>query len=216
MAGRITALVIQKKNKERVSVYIDEEFAFGLALIEAAKLKKGQTLTGADILRLKALDEVEVAYDKALHFLSFRPRSEDEVRRNLKKKEISAGAIDRVIERLERAGFLNDAEFARLWTESRDAARPRSARALRYELRQKGVSDGSIEEAISDLDEDDAAYRAGQSKLRSYAGSDEADFKRRMGSFLARRGFGYDVVRDVVIRLWEESGEEAASDEAEE
>jgi regulatory protein len=216
MAGRITALVIQKKNKERVSVYIDEEFAFGLALIEAAKLKKGQTLTEADIQRLKALDEVEVAYDKALHFLSFRPRSEDEVRRNLKKKEISAGAIDRVIERLERAGFLNDAEFARLWAESRDAARPRSARALRYELRQKGVSDGSIEEAISDLDEDDAAYRAGQSKLRSYAGSSEADFKRRMGSFLARRGFGYDVVRDVVIRLWEESGEEAASDEAEE
>jgi regulatory protein len=153
MAGTITALVAQKRNKERVNVYLDGEFAFGLALIEALKLHKGQQLSDDDIARLKALDEIEVAHDRALNFLSYRPRSSEEVRRNLHQKEFAEQTIETVIERLTGAGLLDDAAFARYWVDNRERFEPRSRRALRYELRQKGVPDAAIQAALGDLDE---------------------------------------------------------------
>lgn len=206
MAGTITALVVQKRNKERVNVYLDGEFAFGLALAEAIKLKKGQTLSDEDIARLKALDEIEVVHERALNLLSHRPRSAEEVRRKLRdsKQEFSDTAIETVIERLERAGLLDDEAFARYWVDNRERFNPRSARALRHELRQKGVSDQVADKVLADLDEQDAAYRAAQAKVRRYAHADEAEFRKRMGGYLSRRGFAYGVVRDVLDRLWDE------------
>jgi regulatory protein len=204
MAGTITALVAQKRNKERVNVYLDGEFAFGLALIEALKLHKGQQLSDDDIARLKALDEIEVAHDRALNFLSYRPRSSEEVRRNLHQKEFAERTIETVIERLTGAGLLDDAAFARYWVDNRERFEPRSRRALRYELRQKGVPDPAIQAALDDLDEEDAAYRAASARLRRYARADEETFRKRLGDFLARRGFGYEIVRDVLDRLWQE------------
>ncbi|MEJ2149379.1 MAG: RecX family transcriptional regulator [Chloroflexota bacterium] len=204
MAGTITALAAQKQNKERVNVYLDGEFAFGLALIEALKLHKGQQLSDDDIARLKALDEIEVAHDRALNFLSYRPRSSEEVRRNLHQKEFAEQAIETVIERLTGAGLLDDAAFARYWVDNRERFEPRSRRALRYELRQKGVPDPAIQAALDALDEEDAAYRAASARLRRYARADEETFRKRLGDFLARRGFGYEIVRDVLDRLWQE------------
>jgi regulatory protein len=204
MAGTITALVAQKRNKERVNVYLDGEFAFGLALIEALKLHKGQQLSDDDIARLKALDEIEVAHDRALNFLSYRPRSSEEVRRNLHQKEFAEQTIETVIERLTGAGLLDDAAFARYWVDNRERFEPRSRRALRYELRQKGVPDAAIQAALDDLDEEDAAYRAASARLRRYARADEETFRKGLGNFLARRGFGYGIVRDVLDRLWQE------------
>lgn len=206
MAGTITALVVQKRNKERVNVYLDGEFAFGLALAEAIKLKKGQTLSDEDIARLKALDEVEVVHERALNLLSYRPRSAEEVRRKLRdsKQDFSDTAIETVIERLERAGLLDDEAFARYWVDNRERFNPRSARALRHELRQKGVSDQVADKVLADLDEQDAAYRAAQAKVRRYAHADEDEFRKRMGGYLSRRGFAYGVVRDVLDRLWDE------------
>lgn len=206
MAGKITALVVQKRNKERVNVYLDGEFAFGLAMIEAVKLKKGQELTDENINRLKALDEIEVVHDRALNLLSYRPRSAEEVRRKLRqsKQVFSDTAIDQAVEKLERAGLLDDEAFARYWVSNREQFSPRSARALRHELRQKGVSNRAIDSALSDLDEQDAAYRAAQAKVRRYAQADEKTFRKRLGGYLSRRGFSYGIVREVLDRLWEE------------
>ena len=201
MAGTITALVVQKRNKERVNVYLDGEFVFGLAMIEALKLHKGQKLSDEDIARLKALDEIEKAHERALNYLSYRPRSVDEVRRNLLEKYPET-AVEAVIERLERAGLLNDQEFARFWVENRDRFKPRSERALRYELRQKGISDADIDLALDALDEEDAARRAAEDRARRYRNADEETFRKRMSDFLARRGFSYGIIRDVVDQLW--------------
>jgi len=135
MAGTITALRFQKRNKYRVNVYIDGQFAFGLAAIEAARLRVGQTLSDDDVARLRMRDEVERAYERALNFLSYRPRSEAEVRRNLRKKNVEEEVVEEVTGRLTRAGLLNDQEFARYWVENRLQFNPRGARALRHELR---------------------------------------------------------------------------------
>jgi len=206
MAGKITALVVQKRNKERVNVHLDGEFAFGLAMSEAMKLKKGQLLSDEDIARLKALDEIEVARERALNFLSFRPRSIAEVRRNLKDKDHTETAIEAVIERLMRIGLLDDKAFARFWVENRDRFKPRSPRAIRYELRQKGVADDAIQLALEDLDVEDAAYRAAEKRVRRYQKEDFYTFRKKMSDYLARKGFNYDVIRDVLDRICEEYG----------
>ena len=204
MAGTVTALVVQKKNKERVNVYLDGEFAFGLAMIEALKLRKGQRLSDEDLARLQALDEIEVAHERALTFLSYRPRSAQEVRRRLAEKGISPDAIETVIDRLRQAGLLDDRAFARFWIENRQQFKPRGGRALRHELRQKGVAGPIIEEALASLDEDEAAYQAALARARRYVDADETTFRKRLGDFLTRRGFDYAVVRDVLDRLWRE------------
>lgn len=215
MAGTITGLVVQKKNKERVNVYIDGDFAFGLAMIEAIKLHKGQQLTDQEIERLKALDEIEVAHERALNFLSYRPRSGDEVRANLREKRYSDSVIEQIIERLERAGLIDDESFARYWVENREQFKPRSSRGLRYELRKKGVEDDAIEAALEGLDEEESAYRAALDRARRTPHTSKQYFAKRLGDFLSRRGFTYQVVRPVVDRLWTElsEGDESAHDD---
>ena len=83
---RITAIEPQQKNPQRVNIYLDGEFAFGLAAIVATWLKVGQDIDETQAAKLKAEDEREVTYQKALHFLSFRPRSSAEVHQNLIKR----------------------------------------------------------------------------------------------------------------------------------
>lgn len=207
MAGTITSLVVQKRNKDRVNVYIDGEYAFGLAMIEAIKLRKGQVLNADEIARLKSLDEVETAHERALNYLSFRPRSAAEVRRNLREKEVPDSVIEQVIERLERTGLVDDTAFARFWVENREMSKPRSERGLRFELRQKGVADDAINAALTEINEDDSAYRAALERARRIPRTDKQVFAKRLGDFLARRGFSYSVVRETVDRLWDELSE---------
>ncbi len=215
MAGTITALIVQKHNKERVNVYLDGEFAFGLAMIEALNLRKGQILSDEEIQRLKSLDEIEQAQEHTLNFLSYRPRSVEEVRRNLRNspKRFSAEAIEAVIERLQQAGLLDDEAFARFWVDNRQQFGPRSAQALRYELRQKGVPDETIQAALSDLDESEAAYRAVQSRIRRYRHADERAFRKQLGDYLSRRGFSYSTIREVLNRLWAEMAQTPEHDQ---
>jgi regulatory protein len=198
MAGKITALRFQKRNKNRVNVYIDGQFAFGLAAIEAAHLQVGQTLSADDIARLQRQDEVEKAYERALNFLSYRPRSEAEVRRNLRKKKVNDEVIDKAVDRLTRAGLLNDREFARYWVENRLQFNPRGARALRHELRRKGVSTSIIDDALADLDETDAARKVAEAGARRLANLEAREFRRKLGAYMARRGFSYAVIKPLV------------------
>ncbi len=201
----ITALEWQKRNKERVNLYLDGEFAFGLSAIEAAKLRKGQTLSQAEITALRHEDAVQQAVDRAANFLSYRPRSTQEVRRNLSQKGTPPPVIEVTIERLNALGYLDDCEFARYWVKNRNTFKPRGPRALRYELRQKGVSSAVINETIDEMvDEDVAACEAARSKVRGLRGNSHREFKRRLSNFLQRRGFNYSTINNALEQLIEE------------
>lgn len=199
--GVITALEIQKKNKERVNVYLDGEFAFGLALIEAAKLRKGQTLTEADITVLRQQDTITRAVDTAARFLAYRPRSTQEIRQNLKSKDYSEIVVEEAIHRLMTLGYLDDEAFARFWLENRETFKPRGPMALRHELRQKGVEDAVIDRVLASMDTEDSAYRAAQARLSRLRGSTQQVFQQKISSFLQRRGFNYAVSREVIDQL---------------
>lgn len=204
MVRKITALKLQKRNKNRVNIYLDGEYAFGLAKIVAAWLKVGQELTDEKIKQLQEQDTTDVALQKAINFLSYRPRSEDEVRKNLKKKDFEEHVITKVMERLLRNGLVDDQKFAKLWVENRSEFRPRGSRVLRMELREKGIHEEIIESVTSNIDEDHLAYQAAMKQARKYHQLEWQDFRKKMYGFLARRGFDYGIISSIVQKTWEE------------
>lgn len=200
----ITRLQIQQKNKERVNIFLNEEYAFSLELMLAAGLRKGQQLTEADIAALQAEDERKRAYAAALTFLGQRVRSQTEVAQRLEQREFSPEAIQQTMARLQQEGYLDDTTFGQQWVANRQRFRPRSERALRYELRRKGMDNSIIDEVIeeAEIDEDAAAWAALEPKIARWQGLERAPFSQKAGGFLARRGFGHEVARRVIERAW--------------
>lgn len=213
MANTITAITQQKRNPQRVNVYLEGEFAFPLAKIVAAWLNVGQALPPEKIEELKSQDGVEAALQRALNFISYRPRSQAEVERNLRKYEVSEDVIPTVVERLKAGHLLDDNDFARRWVEDRAAFKPRGAYALRAELRQKGLADGIIEETLQSLDEASLARLAAQRKLRVLKELDWVDFRNKLAAHLSRRGFGYELVAEVCRETWQSLHNKEAQEE---
>ena len=211
MEHRITALTAQKRNQQRVNVYLDGEFAFGLSRIVAAWLQVGQVIGDEKIELLKAEDEREVAFQQAVRYLSYRPRSEAEVRQQLESQDLSEQAIQDAVERLARNGLLDDNRFASTWVENRSEFRPRGRRALAFELRRMGVSPQVIESSLEGIDENELAYQAGLKQVRKYQRLEWQDFRQKMIAFLARRGFNYEVSNPVAARLWAEQHQNDAT-----
>ena len=201
MAGRITAIQVQKKNSQRANIFLDGEFAFGLALIEATKLSKGQYLGDEDVIALRTADEQARAYESALNFLSYRPRSSDEVARRLRKKAFCESTIEHTVQRLSWAGLVDDQEFARYWINNREQFKPRGVRALRYELRQKGIAGHIIDDLVQDVDELDGAFRAVSPKCAKWQHLDPHTFRRKLTGYLQRRGFNYEIISQVWERI---------------
>lgn len=206
--GRITAIEPQARHANRFNLYIDDQFAIGLSDILAAKLRVGQELDVEAISTLEREESVETAHEKALRFLEPRPRSASELRQHLQKKKIEGDVIDRVIERLTEAGLLNDAAFAKYWVENREEFRPRAFRALRYEMRQKGLDNAAITSALAGVDESESAYHAGVTRARRWYGLEHREFLQKIIPFLVRRGFDYGVAKSAADRLWNDKDKE--------
>jgi len=222
MNKKITALTAQQgrgrprsQKSERLNVFLDGEFAFGVDAEVAARigLHVGMALTEADVASLQGEDEEARYYNDALRFLSFRPRSTVEVERYLRGRGADDVAVAGIMERLGRARLVDDEAFTRYWIENRGAFSPRGARSLQAELRAKGVDRGQIDEVLEESEEGEGerAYAAGLKRLRLLARLDEDEFRRRMYGFLQRRGFDYETVRATTERLWQERDQVASS-----
>jgi regulatory protein len=201
---KITAIEVQKRTPNRVNIHLDGEFAFGLARIVAVWLRVGQEVSEEKIAQLIAEDARERAYQQAMLFLSYRARSESEIRKNLRKHEIPEPVIDQTIERLRQDGLANDNQFAQAWVENRNTFRPRSRRMMAMELKQKGLADEDIQSAIANVDDGASAYEAARKRAVRFKGLEWNDFRRKLSDFLGRRGYSYSVIAPVVTRIWNE------------
>jgi regulatory protein len=211
MDRTVTALTAQKKNPNRINVFLDGEFAFGLSRIVAAWLRIGEALSEEKIERLKAQDSLEVATQSAIELLSYRPRAEAEIRKRLVEKGFRTEDVDAVLGRLREAGLVSDEAFARAWADNRATFRPRSKRMVAIELRQKGVAEETIEQTLNELpQDDDMAYQSALRYARRLEGLEWDEFRKKLGGHLGRKGFSYDVVSEVTRRIWKELREEAA------
>jgi regulatory protein len=122
----------------------------------------------------------------------------------LEKKDVAEPEIETIVERLERAGLIDDMAFAQFWVENRVRFRPKGPRALRYELRRKGIRDEVIDRALEPVDAPAGAYQAAAKKARQLHKVDSTTFRRKIIEYLARRGFDYEVAREVAERHWTE------------
>lgn len=208
MAGTITAIEPQKQNKERVNVYLDGQFAFGLAAIEAVRLRVGQCLSDEEIARLQERDAVERALQAAIRLLSYRPRSRAELQQRLTQKGYAVQTVEEALGRLERSGLVDDSAFARYWVENRAQGSPRGQPFLHRELAQKGIDRQVIDQALADYDEEAAAAQVAEKIARRLHGFDPAIVRRRLVDALKRRGFAYDVIEPLIARMLEEDNVE--------
>ncbi|NMC12885.1 MAG: hypothetical protein GYA34_08380 [Chloroflexi bacterium] len=204
MTKIITALKVQSKNRNRINVFLDGQFAFGLSRIVAAWLKVGQELTDEKITSLLADDELESAYQRALNFISIRDRSSAEIRQFLSKHNTPHHLIDETLKRMKGNHLLDDINFAQTWIENRSEFKPRSRRALSLELHHKGIPQEIIEQSLERIDEEELALRAAQKFARKYSHLDWIEFRKKMLGLLARRGFTYELSSRVISQVWKE------------
>lgn len=201
----ITGLKPRRSARGRVEVQVDGRPAFDLPPSLAAELHVGQRLAQAEVEALQQRAQEEAAYQRALRLVSWRPRSEDEVRRALARRGTPAVVQGVVLQRLRQAGLVDDGRFAQSWVENQQTFRPRGRRALRRELLAKGLSREIVEGALAGMDEAAAAMEAASRAARRLRGLPAETFRRRLGAALARRGFESDVIQSVVARLWRET-----------
>ncbi len=141
------------------------------------------------------------ALAKAFDLLSYRRRTESELRRRLGDR-FEPDVVDRVIERLAEQRLVDDAEFARAWRSERVRRSPRSARAILWELVERGVARHLAEAAVDGLDDEATARSAASKFARRLAGDDYEKFHRRMWGHLQRRGYSAAVARRAMSSAW--------------
>ena len=207
--GKVTAIRGHDAGKQ-VRVFLDGRFAFTLEAETAAKqgLRLGQELGEGEIESLIRANDYARCLDAAARYLSYRPRSEAELRKRLFQRGFDGTNIESALRLLKERDLVDDAAFAQFWRDNRESFRPRSRWLTRVELKQKGVPEDIIDEVVAEVDDNDGAYRAAMGKVRSLSLADYQSFRRRMNEYLRRRGFGYGVINQTISRVWQESQKE--------
>lgn len=153
------------------------------------------------------MDTYQKLLDASFLYISFRPRSEKELRGYLQKKinrwdiPEASSVLSRVIERVKELGMIDDQKFLAWWVSQRVMHKPKGRRALAQELRTKGLA---LEGMNADLpSERELAKNAAQKKMRRWGVLDKDVQKKKLYGFLSRRGFSSDVVFGVIDELLE-------------
>ena len=208
-SGRITRLERQKRNKQRINIYINEEYAFALHedVLIKYRLTKGAELDEADMRELLEAEERSRAEQYALRHIGMRPRTTEEVRQYLLGKGFSAEVAAETIVRFIERKYLDDRLYARQWIEERMRLKPRGSRLLRQELQHKGIDSRLIEEALSEPDHDEeyeACLVCARKKSARRTFASYMEMRDKIGPFLQRKGFPLGTINRVLRQLYEE------------
>jgi regulatory protein len=192
---RITAIKQQVKDQNRYSIFIDDEFSFGmseLSLIESG-ITKGQELTDVELAKYKDTAELDLAYNKALGLISRRLRSEWEIKDYLRRKKYVPEQIDAIVARLYKRSWLNDEAFARMWVENRRLLKSASARRITQELKAKRVSEDTIRSVLENDSNTDSAIL--KELIISKRKQSRYQDDQKLLAYLMRQGYNYADVK---------------------
>jgi regulatory protein len=198
---RITALEPQKRNRRRVSVFLDGNFLFGLssATVAALGLHVGQVVERADLDRIAREEQLHEARQYAFLLLSCKARTVSELRQRLGRKGFSPDTVSHTLQRLAELKMIDDAGFARRFAEDRITIGHKGKWRVRGELLKRGVAKEHIEDALATApDEKEAAREVVEKYLSRNRRLEPEVLKRRLYAFLARRGFSPDTIRQVI------------------
>lgn len=203
--GKVTKIAVQKKNKDRVSVFLDENFAFGLSqeIVFRNMLCKDQILSVEKQKEMIKADWLYRAKQSALEYVAYKARTEHEVRNKLRQKRFLDEVIDEVISRFKELGYLNDENYASAFAKGRLRSKGHGPRRISQDLRKRGISKELISEVIEEVNEGDAQREAAlqhAEKRWSRLAKERDPYKRKkkLFDFLSRRGFNFDLIKSVV------------------
>lgn len=198
----IITSIKQQKKKDRVNVYVDDEFKFGIDLdnFVLLGLRVGQNLDSKEIEEIVKKAEFQKVLDKLLKFATLRPRSEKEIRDYLSRKKVSHVIHKDLFSRLKDFGFLNDMEFAEWWVEARNSFRPKSKLVIKGELRGKGIDKDIIDKVLNEIkiDERKIAMDLLIKRENHWENIDKPKRKQKMLQYLVQKGFGFDIAKSAV------------------
>ncbi|MDF2545470.1 MAG: recX [Anaerosolibacter sp.] len=203
--GIITKIEQQEKNKSRYSVYVDHQFAFGISedLLVKFRLLKGKEIDSSAMEKIILEEEQHKANNYAFKLLSYRGRTKQEMEIKMKEKGYEASVVEKTIAFLQSNNYINDEDFASSYIRDKVNIQKLGKMRIKQELYQKGIDKNIIQEAISEQidheDELETALNLGRKKLDStYRNDDKNAQYRKLGSFLQRKGFDYDVIKKVL------------------
>ena len=176
----------------------DKNLTVSSAGLAKFRLSVGKQLTAEQVGEISHYTDFTRIYDRAVSFISYRPRSEKEVYDRISRKaDISSELIDELMARLRVEKLVNDEEFTRWWCEQRGRFRPRSRRRLSVELWQKGVERKLVEKMVGELVNEEELVEKILIKKYPQIPTDQHNQQKMMQS-LVRQGFSWDVVKKVV------------------
>lgn len=212
---KITSVEPQKKNPHRFNIYLDGQFAFGADedLVVDYRLIPGKVIDQPLLKKLLFEAEAGELMERMYDLFNRRQRTEKEVREYLRQlsfkrkiknqDELSPISVDLVVERLKKKRLLNDEEFAKQWMESR--SKKKGIQAIKGELFKKGINREIIDEVtrVEDIEsrQENIAEQLLIKRLPRFKSSSYLERKKKAYEFLLRRGFEYEIVKEVVEKL---------------
>ena len=210
--GTITALEQQSNDAGRTSVFLDGEFAFGVHqdLVVKHGLRVGRTLTPEEQQEIEQDDHYVRAKQRALDYLAHKPRTEEEVRRKLRRQDTPKTVVEDVVARLYELSYLDDEAYAEDYVRNRFASKKYGPVRIRRELVERGIDRHTAEEAVDDLfaEKDLTAVAREHAEKRWARLADEDDPRRRkqkLYRYLRRRGFTSATITPLLDELEREN-----------
>ncbi len=206
----ITGIETNKGNKRRYSIYIDHHYFTSLdeEVLARNHLQVGMVVDEESMGHILYQDELRCAYNKSISYLGYRSRSRKEVAVYLERKGFSTEVIEKTLEKLESYRFVNDDDFARLWVRNRKYGKLMGRRIINQELIHKGVDREIIEDALKEITEEDELRKAiqlAQKTLPKYSKLMKKEQAYKTGQVLARKGFGWEVIRKALRAVWDQT-----------
>ncbi|UJF35408.1 regulatory protein RecX [Paenibacillus hexagrammi] len=201
----ITSIEKQKRSKSRYNIFVNDEYAFSVHedIMIKHRLMKGEIIHPEHTQTILEDEERNKAYLKALGMIGRRPHSAVEIKRKLKESGFEEVIITWACERLQEQNYVNDEQFAKMWSEHRIYSQKKGRNWVKQELQQKGVQKEIVQEAIQAIDPEEeyhGAYKLGHNKWKLTSGS-LLDKKRKTAAFLLRRGYTHSIVNKVLSEV---------------
>ncbi len=216
---RITSITDQKANArrfkekkdKRYNIFLNGKYAFSVGEENLLKLqlKEGQNISESRINSLKKEENQNKLLDKAINFLSYRLRSEQEIKdyliKTISKSEKvkwviakESGLPEYVIKKLKKYGYVNDIDFTKWWIQSRTKARPKGRKLIEIELIKKGINKELINKLLPPRPKTDLelALKVLEKKRTKLEKLEPREVQRRIFNYLISRGFDYDVIHE--------------------
>lgn len=205
----VTAITQQKRDPGRYNIFLDGEYAFSLPMQDILyfKLKEGQEAAEETIDYIQSSLLYIKAQDTALHYIGYKMRTVQEIRRKLTEKEFPEDVTERVLLFLEKYGYADDREYCRKYIKETLRLKPKGSYAIKAELKQRGIAENLIAEALAETELDEAgdALFWLRKKTKGVYPTEQKE-KKRVYDFLLRKGYSYSVIAEALRQM--EEGED--------